>query len=374
MNILHYTGMPYSTKYGGFERWLVEFGKIANSMGHKTFISYTEKIASISTLNKDFEKNNITTIVTSNRNYEILLEQIKHYKIDIFITHFTEPYLEAEFIAKKTKCKVYSFFHCYNYYSTLTWKLNFKEKLAATYYRWLVFKSQFYIDKYFAVSKAVKKQFSNFCFLSSHKIDNIYLGTDKKTSLIDRKNTIPVLTCIACHGEDKGVDILIEAVKILKDRGLRFELWQVGGGMIFNNGKDTALLQSLVKENGIDDCFKWFGIRNDIDNILSHTDIYIQPSRREAISLTVAEAMMHSLPIVASNVDGIPEYIDHEITGLLYNNNNPTELANCIQYLIENSNTRRLLGENAYNKINSSTFDMTTNIQFFIDKYINKYV
>ena len=192
--------------------------------------------------------------------------------------------------------------------------------------------------------------------------------------MIDRKNTIPVLTCIACHGEYKGVDILIEAVKILKDRGLRFELWQVGGGMIFNNGKDTALLQSLVKENGIDDCFKWFGIRNDIDNILSHTDIYIQPSRREAISLTVAEAIMHSLPIVASNVDGIPEYIDHEITGLLYNNNNPTELANCIQYLIENSNTRRLLGENAYNKINSSTFDMTTNIQFFIDKYINKYV
>lgn len=363
--------MPYSTKYGGIEKWFVEFGKIANSMGHKTFISYTEKISSISILNDDFERNNIITLVTLNKNYEILLDQIKHYKIDVFISHFPEPYMESLFVAKKTNCKVFSFFHCYNYYSTLTWKRNFKEKLAATYYRWLVFKSQFYIDKYFAVSNAVKKQFSSFCFLQPHKIKYIYLGTEKKTSINKLKKSIPVLTCIACHDECKGLDILIEAVKILKTRGLRFELWQVGGGMLFNNGKDTDSLQSLVKKNDIEDCFKWLGIRNDIDNILSQTDIYIQPSRREAISLTIAEAMMHSLPIVASNVDGIPEYIDHEISGLLYNNNDPFKLANQIQYLIENPDIREELGKNAYLKINSDKFDRKKNIENFIVNYIN---
>ena len=371
MNILHYTGMPYSTKYGGVEKWLVEFAEIANQYGHKVFISYTEKIADIPTLNEDFKENNITTIVTSNRDYNILLNQIKDYEIDIFISHFPEPYMEPQYISKHTYCIVYSFFHCYNYYSTLSWKHNFKEKLAASWYRWLVFKSQFHIKNYFAVSKAVKKQFTQFCFLNPSKVKNIYLGTNKKEAFHKEKNSTPIITCIACHDECKGIDILINATKILKERGIKFKLYQAGGGMAFNNGNDTKKLKQLATKYNITDCFEWLGVRNDIDDILSKTDIYVQPSRREAISLTIAEAMMHSLPIVASKVDGIPEYIDHNIDGLLYENNDPLKLADCIQSLIMDPTLCRKLGENAYKKINSSAFDRTKNISYFISKYIN---
>ncbi len=141
--------------------------------------------------------------------------------------------------------------------------------------------------------------------------------------------------------------------------------------MTFNGGKDTATLQSLVDKYEMNDCFEWLGVRNDIDNILSKTDIYVQPSRREAISLTVAEAMMHSLPIVASNTDGIPEYINHHINGYLYNNNNPVELADYIQYLIENPNKRIELGKNALKTINSPRFNRTANILYFFDKFID---
>ena len=181
-----------------------------------------------------------------------------------------------------------------------------------------------------------------------------------------------MITCIACHGDYKGIDILIEAAKILKQRNLKFKIQQVGGGMTFNGGEDTAALHSLADKYDLNDCFEWLGIRNDIDDILSGTDIYVQPSRREAISLTVAEAMMHRLPVVASNTDGIPEYISHRVNGYLYNNNNPVELADYIQYLIENPGKRRELGENALKTIAEPRFNRTANILYLFEKFIER--
>ena len=373
MNILHYTGMPYTTKYGGIEKWFVEFGKIAQNKNHNVYLAYTETVPDIPEIVNDYKQSNIEVIIIPEKDNNQLLSVIDKYKIDIFISHFPEPYTIPLFVAKNTKCKVFSFFHCHNYYSQLSWIKNFKEKLASTWYRWQVFKSQFYINHFIAVSKAVKKQFCQYCLLMPYKVSNIYLGMNPNTIQYNtiQYNTIPIITCIACHGNCKGIDILIEATKILKARNLKFKIQQVGGGMTFNDGKDTAQLHSLVDKYGLNDCFEWLGVRNDIDDILSNSDIYVQPSRREAISLTVAEAMMHRLPVVASNTDGIPEYINHQINGYLYNNNNPIELADYMQYLIENPQKRHELGENAFRTINSSKFNRTANILYFFEKFID---
>ena len=83
------------------------------------------------------------------------------------------------------------------------------------------------------------------------------------------------------------------ATKLLKERNLSFVVWQLGGGMEFNKGRDTDALKKMVIELNVDDVFFWLGIRNDVAELLDKVDIYVQPSRREAISLTVAEARMH---------------------------------------------------------------------------------
>ena len=379
MNILHYTGMPYCTKYGGIEKWFVEFGKIAQNYNHNVFIVYNKRKPEIPKLTSDFKKYNIKVVLVPEHNNEELLAAINKYNIDIFISHFAEPYKEPLFIAKQTKCKVISFFHCSNYYSKLSYFKHFREKISSIWYIWQVFKSQFYINHFVAVSKTVKKQFQYYCILNPHKVSVLYLGINPTNTIqyntiqynTIQYNTIPIITCIACHDYCKGVDILIEAAKILKQRNVKFKIQQVGGGMTFNNGKDTSYLHSLVDKYELNDYFEWLGVRNDIDEILSGTDIYIQPSRREAISLTIAEAMMHRLPVIASNTDGIPEYINHKVNGYLYNDNNPIEIANYIQYLIENPKKRKEIGDNALKTIISPQFNRTANLLFFFNRFIN---
>lgn len=371
MNILHYTGMPTAQKFGGVEKWFVEFASLAKAKGHKTFISYTEEFPKNNVLSDAYKSAGLFPLITLKRDRSLLLKQIKENNIDIVFFHFVEPYEEPLFIKKRTSCKVYCFFHCYNYYSELRWFSNFRELLAASFYRWAIFKSQFFIDGYFPVSKAVKRQFITFCFLNPFKCHQIYLGIDRKKKIqLRHPNSRIIIGCVACHGSFKGIDILIEAADILKHRDLNFEIWQIGGGMSFNNGVDTDLLHKFAVKKGISDCFKWLGVRNDVEDLMKQMDIYVQPSRREAISLTIGEAMMCGLPIVASNVDGIPEYIDNGKNGFLYNDNDPKLLADSLQILIEHEDLRISMGQRSYDIITSDRFNRSKNIKRIIDKFI----
>ena len=372
MNILHYTGMATAQKFGGVEKWFVEFSRQARIAGHMTFISYLEKYPENCLLRKAYQESGLHPLITLNGNRNLLLKQIEENDIKIVFFHFVEPYNGPLFIKKHTKCKVYCFFHCHNYYSGLNWLSDFREMSLASFYRWSVFKSQFYIDGFFPVSKAVKKQFEHFCFLNPYKCHQIYLGIDKKeyTQPGSLSHSVPVIGCVACHGSYKGLDILLESAEILKSRNCKFEIWQIGGGMSFNNGKDTEELHRMCKEKGLEDCFKWLGVRNDAEFLMKQMDIYVQPSRREAISLTIAEAMMSGLPVVASNVDGIPEYMSHGENGFLYDHNDPVLLANALQLLIENKDLRDKMGKKSYELINDIKFDRTNNIKTLIKRTI----
>lgn len=372
MNILHYTGMATAQKFGGVEKWFVEFSRQARNDGHKTFISYLEEYPKNPFLREAYQEADLHPLITLNGNRALLLKQIEENNIKIVFFHFVEPYNEPMYVKKHTQCKVYCFFHCFNYYSGLNWKANFKELLAASFYRWACFKAQFFIDSFFPVSKAVKKQFESFCFLNPNKCHQIYLGLDKKEYIQSGNFVHPmiIIGCVACHDKCKGIDILIESAAILKSRGYKFEIWQIGGGMSFNNGKDTEELHKLCHEKKLDDCFKWLGVRNDVESLMKQMDIYVQPSRREAISLTVAEAMMSGLPIVASNVDGIPEYMSQGENGFLYNNNDPVLLADSLQILIENKALRDKMGKKSYELINNAKFNRTSNIKALIKRTI----
>lgn len=370
MNIFHYTGMPTSQKMGGVERWLIAFANKARLRGHKVWLAYTDKLPTdVPSLMAQYSEAGIAVVVTKTMSDAYNL--ISTENINMVFSHFPEPYLAPYSFKKRYKhVKVYSFFHCSNYYSNLTWKKDFKLKLASLFYRYSVFKTQFYLDGYIAVSKAVKKQFTHGCFLMSNKVLNVYLGVRafEKSKIRDNKSEDVIrITSIACHESRKGIDILIEAARELKRLGLKFEVNQIGGGMSFNNGKDTEKLHNQARDLEISGHWHWLGVRNDIDDLLEQTDIYVQPSRREAISLTIAEAMMHNLPVVASNVDGIPEYIENGETGILYENNNSNMLAKGILKLINDKNLREKIGIDGGKRIRMNDF----NVDFNLDKLFN---
>jgi glycosyltransferase involved in cell wall biosynthesis len=73
------------------------------------------------------------------------------------------------------------------------------------------------------------------------------------------------------------------------------------------------------------------GFIGDLDDLYAGLDLYIMPSRSEAWGLTVLQAMAHGLAVVASNVGGLPEVIEHGKSGWLVPPESPEALAHAIE-------------------------------------------
>lgn len=103
----------------------------------------------------------------------------------------------------------------------------------------------------------------------------------------------------------KGQDSVIQAMRILKSRGIETEYLLVGGG-------DNGRLEAIARECGIADCVRFVGVlpHEEIFKLLDGVDLYVQPSHTEGLPRSVVEAMSRALPILASNVGGLPELVD----------------------------------------------------------------
>ena len=76
------------------------------------------------------------------------------------------------------------------------------------------------------------------------------------------------------------------------------------------------------------------GRRDDIPEITAAFDVAVLPSYREAQGLSILEAMALARPVVASNVGGIPEMVEHGVTGLLVPPHDPSALSGAIVRLL----------------------------------------
>ncbi|MCS7230249.1 MAG: glycosyltransferase, partial [Candidatus Kryptonium sp.] len=85
--------------------------------------------------------------------------------------------------------------------------------------------------------------------------------------------------------------------------------------------------------------------RSDIPNILSQSDIFVLPSRWEGLPLTIIEAMMAGLPVVASNVGGVSELVDNGVTGFLVPPGNVEVFVDALKTLVDNESLRQEMGK-----------------------------
>jgi len=139
--------------------------------------------------------------------------------------------------------------------------------------------------------------------------------------------------------ESKGYPYLIDTARmILKARDNVF-FCIIGDGPGFN------YLQGLIEKAGISERTKLTGFRSDIPDILSTWDIYVQPSLWEGLCLTVVEAIASGLPVVATNVGGIPESVIDGYNGFLVPPKDPRAFADRILELVDNPDLRIRMGE-----------------------------
>lgn len=148
---------------------------------------------------------------------------------------------------------------------------------------------------------------------------------------------------------DKGVFTLLDACKIIKEKGYNFICNFVGGETaeinadIFNKELAARGLNNHVKYLG-----KKFGTEKE--NCFNNSDIFILPTYNECFPLVLLEAMQHKLPCIASKEGGIPNIIENEKTGFIIDKKNPEILAEKIITLLRNDTLRSQMGENGRRK------------------------
>ncbi|MDD5091438.1 MAG: glycosyltransferase, partial [Candidatus Wallbacteria bacterium] len=132
---------------------------------------------------------------------------------------------------------------------------------------------------------------------------------------------------------DKGLDYLVQAAALLRDRkDLRFVV--VGGG------PEQEFLRALIREKGLENRFFLAGPTNRPEQVYPQFDIFVIPSRTEGLGIALIEAMACGLPSIGANVGGIPEIIENGKNGLLFPAGDVKALAECILRLVEHPEER----------------------------------
>jgi glycosyltransferase involved in cell wall biosynthesis len=131
----------------------------------------------------------------------------------------------------------------------------------------------------------------------------------------------PTLLAVARLVRQKGLDILIQAMRPIKDSVPDARLLLAG------DGPERPALERLARDLGLADSVSFLGHRDDVDELMRCAWILVHPSRWEGFGLVLLEAMKHGLPIVAARVSAVPEIVIPEATGLLVPPDDPRSLA-----------------------------------------------
>jgi len=143
--------------------------------------------------------------------------------------------------------------------------------------------------------------------------------------------------------KEKGVDILIDAFKILV-REFNNVYLLLGG-----DGKDEIILKAKVVNLNIP--VRFLGAIENIWDYVYLSDIIILASRIDPFPLTMIEAGLAGKAFIGSDADGIPEFIENYTDGILFHKENISELYSAMKELVSNKSLRLKLGNNLHQKV-----------------------
>lgn len=367
MRVVHYMGMS-STKYGGLEKFMVALAKEGAKRNIQFCFVYYDEPKSIDYV-RDVE-NSGGEVKCFRMKHKLLqmidfLYFIRKSRPDIVHFHFGIetnilaaiirlcPQLRHIVLLRTLHCCMYSHERQIFSYS------EFALKTKAIYLLGAV--SKVY-DKIIAVSDFVRKQWLSI-FPESKNLVKIYFGcnapelsTSKEIKTLKENLNIgseKVLCSILFSSPIKGPDILINALPYIHND---FKLILIG----LDDSAYTNELISLSRELGVYDRIIWVGISNNVSKYLEISDLYIQPSRTEALALATMEAASYSKPIIGSEAGGLPE-----IASLVF----PIEDYRTLAILIDNVLSDKVL----YEKLCLESYDKWKN-RFNINIGVSDYL
>jgi glycosyltransferase involved in cell wall biosynthesis len=167
---------------------------------------------------------------------------------------------------------------------------------------------------------------------------------------LDLGATVPVILMAGRLCPGKGQAELLQAMALLRDRGLRPTALVVGEDdpMSTPGGEShRAHLEALANDLGIEAQVRFCGARNDMLDLMATADVVTVPSWAEPCALVILEAMAAGRPLLGTTSGGTPELIDDGVDGLLVPPREPVALANALERLLRDEALRAALGRRA---------------------------
>jgi glycosyltransferase involved in cell wall biosynthesis len=168
---------------------------------------------------------------------------------------------------------------------------------------------------------------------------------------------------VAIMRDKKGHEDLISAAQPLLARRSNLHIVMAGNGERFDE------IKGAVDGLGLGRRIHLIGFRTDIPNVLRGCDLFVLPTHQEALGQSYIEAMAAGLPVIGTDVDGVPELIKHNVNGLLVPPKNPDALRAALVQLIDNPDQRTRFGE-AGRRMTKDRFSVDDMADETIDFYL----
>lgn len=146
---------------------------------------------------------------------------------------------------------------------------------------------------------------------------------------VDKPYDLPVLCTCARFSQVKGIDLAVEAAKLLKEKGIRFKWYMVGSGPLYES------IKSLVNEYELSETVILTGMKKNPYPFMSASDIYVQSSYEEGLSIAMLESKILCIPMVSTRTVGGTAMVQDGVDGYL-SDINAEALADTIEKAIIN--------------------------------------
>jgi glycosyltransferase involved in cell wall biosynthesis len=218
-----------------------------------------------------------------------------------------------------------------------------------------------------ALSEDMKRKMNSICKREDIAIlpNGIELDKFKNIYLQKQRNdkTKRTIIFVGTLRPVKGVGYLIKAMSIIHEKLPDTNLLIVG------DGPDRDKIESLVRELNLQDCVRFAGkvSNEEIPEYMSKADVFALPSLSEGFGIVNIEAMASGLPIVTTNVGGLPEIIINGENGFLVEPKNPEALAEKILFILNNNDLKARISIN--NQMRARKYSWDSVIKHLISIY-----
>ena len=269
--------------------------------------------------------------------YLLLLRYISHVVKEIrpelvYITPnaggkaFFKDFIVVQML-KSMGCKIIAHYHNKGVSAYQSkWIYNFLYKRFFSNLKVILLAENLYKD----IAKYVKREDVYIC-------PNCIPSSCKEEMEARRNNVIPHLLFLSNLLISKGVIVLLDALKILKEKEYTFVCQFIGG--------ETAEINAVqffeeVNKRELSDLVTYVGrkVREEKEAFFRQADIFVFPTYYETFGLVNLEAMEYKLPVISTNEGGIPDIVKDGENGLICEKQNPVSLADCIAKLLDDEN------------------------------------